>query len=281
MVQEHLPIPQICHVLALTAGVVSQASPNLTPDFEVKFLLDSTVVLNPEHELSDELLSAFAMPPTVTKINVMFLDTDNKALYQARWIARIRKTEGKRSFELTYKTRYPIEGEDIGAALTVANGDGFSVSNDNKYEAQVEWGYEKMTLSISHDKKASDSGFSGTSLPGFEAARGMLADEAPEKFNNAGGENWGKNVLQAARIYGPILTTRSVGKWKGIKITVEVWPIVIAAEGRTEYIVEASFKADTETEARDGRRAVQDMLSGMGWLSPRDSLKTQLVLDNY
>ena len=67
--------------LALTAAVVSQASPNLTPDFEVKFLLDSTMVLNTDYELSNELLSAFTMSPPVTKVNVMFLDTNNKALY--------------------------------------------------------------------------------------------------------------------------------------------------------------------------------------------------------
>ena len=64
-------------------------------------------------------------------------------------------------------------------------------------------------------------------------------------------------------------------------MTVEVWLIVIAAEGRTEYIVEASFKADTKTEARDVRRALKDMLSGIGWLCPRDLLKTQLIMDNY
>jgi hypothetical protein len=138
-----------------------------------------------------------------------------------------------------------------------------------------------MTLSISRDKKAPDSGVSGMSLPGLESARHILADEAPEKFNNSGGEDWGKNTLRAARIYGPILTKRAVGTWKGIKMTIEVWPIVIAAKGSTEYIVEVSFKADTETEARDARRALQDMLSGMGWLCPRDLSKTELIMANY
>ena len=42
--------------------------------------------------------------------------------------------EGKR-IELTYKKRYAIEGEDIGAALTVANGDSFNVLDNIKYEA--------------------------------------------------------------------------------------------------------------------------------------------------
>jgi hypothetical protein len=250
--------------------------PNLTPNFEIKFLLKSAAVLNTDHEFNNELLSVFTTPPTVTKINAMFMDTNDKTLYQARWSARIRKKEGISNFELTYKKRYAIEGKDIGAALTAANLDGFNASHDNKYEAQVEWGYEKMTLSISHEKEAPDFGSGGTSLPNVESAREMTVGEAPDKFRN-----WGKDALWEARIYGPILTTRLAGKWKGIKLTVEVWPIAISAERRPQYIVEASVKADTGDEAGDVRRALKDMLSSRGWLSPQDSLKTQLIMDNY
>ncbi|KAH6853158.1 hypothetical protein B0I37DRAFT_317145 [Chaetomium sp. MPI-CAGE-AT-0009] len=252
------------------------ALPNLTAGFEIKFLLKSEEILNAGNEFNDELLSVFTTPPTVTKINVMFMDTDNKALYQARWSARIRKKEGTPNLELTYKKRYTIEGEDIDAALTAVNRDGFNASRDNEYEAQVEWGYKKMTLSISHERKVSDSGSGGTSLPDVESARSMIAGKAPDELRN-----WGKDALQEARVYGPILTTRLTGRWKGIKLTVEVWPIVIAAERRLEYIVEASVKADTKDEAGDVWRSLKDMLSGRGWLCPGDSLKTQLVMDNY
>ena len=248
----------------------------MTPDFEIKFLLKSAELLNTDNEFNDELRSVFTTPLTVTKINVMFMDKDNKTLYQARWSARIRKKEGIPNFELTYKKRYPIEGEGIDAALMTANLDGFNASPDNEYEAQVEWGYEKMTLSISYEKKVSDSGSGGTSLPDVESARNMIAGEAPDELRN-----WGEDALREARVYGPIPTTRLTGKWEDIKLTVEVWPIVIAADGRREHIVEASVKADTEDEAGGVHRTLNDMLSAKGWLCPRDSLKTQLIMDNY
>jgi hypothetical protein len=260
--------------LALIAAFLSQGSDNLTPDFEIKFLLKSEEVLNPE--FTDALRSVFTTEPTVTKINVMFMDTDSKTLYQARWSARIRKKEDMPNFELTYKKRYTVNGGDIDAALTVANDDGFDASLANKYEAQVERGYKKMTLSLSHEKEVLDSGSDGTTLPDVESARGMIAGEAPDELGD-----WGKDALREARVYGPILTTRLVGRLKGTKLNVEVWPIVIAAEGRPVYIVEASVKAGTKDKAGERRGALEELLRGKGWLCPRDSLKTQLIMDNY
>ncbi|KAK4031150.1 hypothetical protein C8A01DRAFT_51645 [Parachaetomium inaequale] len=251
-------------------------SPNLTPGFEIKFLLKSEEVLNTNHEFNDALRSVFTTPPTVTKINVMFMDTDSKTLSHAHWSVRIRKKEDIPNFELTYKKRYAIQGVDIDAALTEANHDGFDASLANKYEAQVEWGYKKRTLSISHEKEVPGSRSGDTTLPDVESARSMIAGEAPDELGN-----WGNDALREARVYGPILTTRLVGKWKGIKLTVEVWPIVIAAEDKPMYIVEASVKADTKDQAGDRRRALKELLSGRGWLCPGDSLKAQLIMDNY
>lgn len=262
--------------LTLMAAFLSQESPNLTPDFEIKFLLNSEAVLDHNHEFNNVLRSIFTAPPTVTKINVMFMDTDSRTLYQARWSARIRKKEDTPNFELTYKKRYTISGEDIDAALRAANEDGFNASLANKYEAQVEWGYERMTLSLSHEKEVPASGSGGTTLPDAESARDMIGSKAPRELGA-----WGKDALREARIYGPILTTRLVGKWKGTKLTVEIWPIVIAAADKPEYIVEASVKADTKEEAGERRRALEELLRAKGWLCPRDSLKTQLIMDNY
>ena len=55
----------------------------------------------------------------------------------------------------------------------------------------------------------------------------------------------------------------------------------MGAEGKPAYIVEASVKSDTKDEARDRRRALKELLSGRGWLYPRDSLMIQLIMDNY
>ncbi|RKK65610.1 hypothetical protein BFJ69_g16135 [Fusarium oxysporum] len=115
----------------------TQAVPNMTPEYEVKLLLKPTAVLGPDKELKSTVLSTFDMPPSVTKQNIQFLDTDSKDIYAAGWSARIRKSENDDSLELTYKKRYAIVGGDIDAALTTANNDGFE-AGDVKYEAQVE-----------------------------------------------------------------------------------------------------------------------------------------------
>lgn len=253
----------------------------MTPDFEVKLLLDPEEVLEGDSNLASAIRSTFSITPAVAKIGVLFLDNDAKEIYNAGWSPRIRKTEGKDEFELTYKKRYPITGAAILAALAKAAEDGFEASNNNKYEAQVEWGYEKMTLSISRNKKVSDAGLDSVSSLDVKAAQKMLIDEAPDKFNNSGSDGWGKRLLQQARIYGPIHTTRFTGVWQGVKLTIEIWPVTIAKEARTELIVELSFKMDATSDSAALRSSLIEVLQKKGWLCPRDSLKTQLVVDNY
>lgn len=61
--------------------------------------------------------------------------------------------ENKSDYELTYKKRYPVVNGNIQAALTLANQEGFDASDDN-YEAEVDWGYGKQTLSFSNTKRS-------------------------------------------------------------------------------------------------------------------------------
>lgn len=98
----------------------------MNPNVEVKLLLDNSKVLDLNNDLKQDVLTAFAITRPPTKINILFLDTNTKDLYIAGWSARLRKIEGKRGFELTYKKRYPIVGAAIDDALTAANSDGFA-----------------------------------------------------------------------------------------------------------------------------------------------------------
>ncbi|KAJ5641357.1 hypothetical protein N7490_005357 [Penicillium lividum] len=266
----------------MTATVISStlAVPNMVPDYEVKLLLNPTAVLDPKYELTDDVLTAFEMPPTVTKLNVQFLDTCSKDLSLADWSARIRKTEDKDDLELTYKKRYAITGDEIDAALTTANKDGFNTDSEN-YEAQVEWGYQKRTLSISRKKTIAEHGNSGMDLPGTSSARKMLMEKAPDKFDNWRRKKWGTDALSKSRIFGPILTTRSIGKWKKMKLYVEVWPLHNVEGTGNEYIVEASFKTEIATAASIEQRELAAFLQTKGWLLPQDSLKTQLIMEGY
>ncbi|KAJ5682303.1 hypothetical protein N7462_005468 [Penicillium macrosclerotiorum] len=258
----------------------THAAPNMIPDYEVRLMLNPTTVLSPEHELTATVLSAFEMPPTVTKLNVQFLDSSSKELYAADWSARIRKIENEDDFELTYKKRYAITSGGVEAALIAANNDGFNADNA-KYEAQVEWGYQKQTLSISRKKTAANSGKSGMDLPGTSNSRKMLIDEAPDKFDNWSSKKWGTETLAVSRIFGPILVRRSVGLWNKIPLYVEIWPLLSSDDTGIEYIVEASFKTKSCKTASNEQTNLAVYLQSNGWLLSQDSLKTQLIMERY
>ncbi|OJJ67787.1 hypothetical protein ASPBRDRAFT_185407 [Aspergillus brasiliensis CBS 101740] len=269
-------------------GIVDSSAPavpNMTPDYEVRLLLNPTVVLNPKKELMGTVLSTFGipstatMPPTATKLNVQFLDTCSKEIYTAGWSVRIRKTEGDDEFELTYKKRYAISGGDIDTALTIANNDGFNAGT-TKYEAQVEWGYEKQTLSISRKKKAA-SGNSGTDLPGIVDSRKMLIDEAPHNFDDFKFNKWGTKAIAVSRIFGPVLFSRYIGSWKGMPLYIEVWSLLNSEGTGIEYIVEASFKTKDRATALTEQKDLADCLRGNRWFLTGESLKTQLIMERY
>ena len=265
---------------AAVAATAVQAASNMVPDYEVKLLLIPTAVLGTDNKLKPTVLSTFSMPTSVTKMNVQFLDKNDKEIYNNGWSPRIRKTEGEADFELTYKKRYAVTGDDIDGALTTANTQGFD-STTTTYDAQIEWGYQKKTLSISRKKTASDSGYSGMDLPGQSKSREFLIDEAPDKFDDWLYNNWGTTALASARIFGPVLAKRSIGTWNSTQLYIEVWPIKDAAGTGIEYIVEASFKTTSRTTASQKQAALILFLQGKGWFLAQDSLKTQLIMDRY
>ncbi|RFB35451.1 hypothetical protein [Brevibacillus sp. VP] len=257
-----------------------QAAGNLEPDYEVKLLLDSNQVLSSDHKLLPEVLKAFNMPDSAIKMNVQFLDTDDQDLNQEGWISRIRKLDSKEHLEVTYKKRYPIENNNIDAALTQANKDGFDATDTN-YEAQVEWGYKQKTLSISRKKKVKQSGYQGTDLPSHADSIKLVTANIPGKLDKWLYAGWGKEKLGQARIYGPVLAERYTGTWNGLKIDVEIWPIKSASGNSVEYIVEASFKTTKSREATEGQKELMAFLEAKGWFLPKDSLKTALILERY
>lgn len=252
----------------------------MTPDYEVKFLLNSGEVLSPENEFTSAVLSALNVPTTATKLNVQFLDTDSREIYKAGWSPRIRKADDDEDIELTYKKRYTIAEGGIDAALTQANQDGFDASAA-RYKAQVEWGYKKQTLSISRKKSVSDPGNNGIDLPGTTASQKMLVDEAPDKFVNSPPGNWTTAALNVSRIFGPISVKRWTGTWNGMELDIEVWPIRDAEGDGIEHIAEASFKTESRSVASTEYDNFRAYLDGKGWFLACDSLKTQLIMERY
>lgn len=255
----------------------------MTPNYEVKVFLDPDVVLDADKRLKQEVINYFQMPSTVEKLAVQFMDTEDLDINEEGWAVRIRKKESydDDEFQLTYKKRYPITDGDINAALQLAASEGFTASDTN-YEAQVDWGYQKQTLSISRKKMISESGYEGMELPTRKDSRKWTMDEAPGKFEDWGTNNWGTNLLEDVhKPFGPVKAKRHIGVWDGDEIYVEVWQILNHNGTCFDYIVEASFKNDDYETAASKKMVLEQEMMTKGWFLPQDQLKTQLILERY
>ncbi|KAJ6013153.1 hypothetical protein N7522_003508 [Penicillium canescens] len=129
----------------MTSTIVSPAETvtNMTPNYEVRLLLDPDAVLSSKLELADTVLSTFHVAST-TKMNVQFLDTCSKDIYTAGWSARIRKAEND-DLELTYKKRdsgTDLPGESKSRKLLI---DEAPNKFDNWYPNK--WGTSALAIS--------------------------------------------------------------------------------------------------------------------------------------
>lgn len=253
---------------------------NMIPDYEVKALLDSSIVLGADKKLSSEFISKFNVTTEPRLIKIQYLETNDKDFNAEGWINRIRIKDGKTSFELTYKKRYRVENGDIKAALDLANEKGFDI-NETSYEPQVDWGYNQMTLSMSNNKSTKNTGYDALELPDQNATIGFLLDKIPGKLDKWVKKNWGTETMQRSRIYGPVLCSKYKGLFEDKEIDIEVWPIKAENGIDTEYITELSFKEDEYLVAQDLRARIYAFLDEEGILLHKDSLKTQMVLNRY
>ncbi|GFP58654.1 hypothetical protein TASIC1_0011002100 [Trichoderma asperellum] len=265
---------------AVILPIVLAADGPMVPDYEVHLLLDPTVVLGSDFKLTPTVLSTFAMPTTVTKINVQYIDTVSEDLYNNGWSCRIRNIENESGFDLTYKWRLPVNNGDINGALNTAFSYGWN-SGQGNYNAQIDWLYTSQTLSIQRDYTASSKGYSGTDDPDENDSRSMLESNAPSMFNDWVSDNWGTDLLESGVIYGPVLTKRSIGTWNGVELDIEVWPIENSSGTGIEYIVEASFKTDNYTFASTGRDQLITLLQNESWFLAESLSKEDLVMENY
>lgn len=268
--------------LLLFAPISSTYADNnyATPNYEIKFYLDSEQVLNSDNKLKESVRDEFDMPDSVTKMRIQYLDTDDLELDEEGWTSRIRKKEDADNFELTYKKRYPVASGDVESALAQAAADGFD-EDENDYEAQIDWGYGKMTLSFSNNKSCDISGYDGMEMPDLQDSIDEAVDHAPGKFEDWLYNNWGTDKLEESRIYGYVKAKRYIGEWSDNETYIEIWEILNEAGTGYEYITEISFKADNYSYASQKREELRNLLQQRGWLINQDILKTNMILNRY
>ncbi|WP_329528808.1 hypothetical protein [Streptomyces sp. NBC_01462] len=257
----------------------AQAASNAVPTYEVKINL-TTAALDSSHNPLAAVKSAFGISGSAKARSYEYFDNSALGLNGQGWDVRLRHKSGS-SFEESYKKRFPVTGGDINAALSTANTAGFS-SNDTNYDAEVDWGYSKQTLSFSNEKSHSASGYSGTALPSASTGLGWVVGDIPGKLEDWSSSNWGKTTLQASRVHGPVTSQVWGGAWEASDdASIEVLPVVGASGSGTEYIVEVSFKTDSYSDATKLHTDAVNVAESHGWLYHGDILKTQMILDRY
>jgi hypothetical protein len=248
----------------------------MTPRYEVKLVVKRSEVLDSNYRLSSEAKDTFSVKSAARKMNVQYLDTKDKDIFQRKWSPRIRYVEGGDGLELTYKKRYEVVDGDIKAALEAAAQDGFGANNDI-FEAEVDWGFKNQTLSIKRDEAYPNSMEQGRVLPLEDDAQHMLIKNAPETFKN----EIDTALLSQARIYGPVMAERFTGTYDDDDLDIEVWPIREADHKGFEYFVVVSFKVKQHAKAVKRRQELEELLESKGWLLKEDSLMTTLIMERY
>lgn len=278
--QRVLSIAGIAALVMSILPLTVQAKDNMVPNYEVKLLLDSEKVLNSDKLLTEDFRNKLNISNKYSTVGVLYVDTPDLKLDQEGWQSRIRIKEKSSDFELTYKKRYKIQNNDVKGMLDLANSQGFDISDTN-YEAQVDWGYGNMTLSISNDKKVSNSGYGDMELPRQAEGIDILMNKIPGKLENWNEQNWGKDTLRDGKKYGDVYYKKAKGTFEGCSIDAEIWPIRMKEDQTVQYVTELSFKADDMEYAGEVREDLIEYLDSLGVLLHEDSLKTQLILNNY
>ena len=263
-------------------SVSSQKRSGQKIETEVHFLLDSDAVLDEDHKLKKEIRSEFDTGKKIKKFGVVYYDRTDRVFEREGWINRIRMQEGKadKGFELTYKKRYPVSGTDVDEAVRRAGEEGFDLSGES-WEAQVEWGFSSMTLSISLKEDVDSGGRESIAYLTPNEGRYMLEQHIPVEERDWGTEQWGNEALESAQMAGPVFFDRYNGKFGGSKVQIEVWEIPDSESGESLFITEISLTAEDCEAAAGIREELAEKLEELGILTEEDSLKTRKVLDAF
>lgn len=268
-------------LMLLIGSIGAYADHSITDQlsFEVKFLLSPDKVLTENHVLTETVARQFSLETEYTPIDVIYLETTDRAFISEDWVNRIRWKEGKQKPERTCKKRYPVAGNDpasILSALGNAVADGIDLRSDS-CSLQIDWGYSKMTLSITWESSGRFKDYQSLEQFSTEDAISYFAEFMPADEIDWNRPGWGKENLARAQKVGIISYKRIKGSWEGTEVTFDITSIPL--NDAAEDMVELSFKADNYSDAAEIRQQLIGLLEEEGLLLEGDSLKTQKILD--
>lgn len=261
-------------IFSLCVPALAEAADDIEIEgVEVKFLIDPAKVLDADNNLTEEVLEMLGFTGKVKNRGMQFMETEDRAFGAEGWINRIRIKQGDEEYDLTYRKRYRVEDGDIAAALAKANADGLN-ANAEGYEAELDWGYNNLTLTISTETSVPKVGYDDTVLPNLEDSIAMISENVPELVR-ALGLDYANTV-----VCGPVYYPRYTGELAGLELDIEICPVTNKA-GETKIICEVAFSVDTYEEAAVKRDEVTKILEDLGILLKEDGLKTQTIINAY
>lgn len=295
-----------CIFALLPISAAAAPPQKVAPGFEVKFLLDPDVVLE-NGELKQEFKDLFEINDYNDRL-VQYIDTTDKAFEAEGWTNRVRVKASRKKdyrFELSFKKRYAVEDlgsginwEAMEATINKARKDGFYPGSD-VYPAEIDWGYNKATLSFTWEENVYRTGdYSHYPIkftpPALEDATTMLLEHMKRNERDWKGTFWATDLLNRdAHLYGTIYYRKYVGVFSGAEddeISCEVWPIKDETGEGKEYIVEVSFGVPSAPDAYETADTLRTNLldtlrntkiDGKNILIEGDGLKTATILDRY
>ena len=261
-------------MMAVSMMAPALADPMAIEGVEVKFLLDPAKTLDAEGKPLEEVLAALGYEGKVKNRGMQFLDVEGKLYNEAGWSNRVRVKQGKDEYDVTFKKRYAVENGDIAAALAKAEADGF-VAGLEDYAAELDWGWNKLTLSISYEQSVDKVGYDDTVLPNLEDSIAMVEATMPAEVKAVAAD------ITKAVLCGPVYYPRYTGELAGMELDIEICAITNQKTGEVEQVFEVAFSADTYEEAAAKRDEIAKILEGTGYLLQEDGLKTNKILNAY
>lgn len=261
-------------MMAVSMMAPALADPMAIDGVEVKYLLDPAKALDAEGKPTEEVLAALGWTGKVKNRGMQFLDVEGKLYNEAGWSNRVRIKQGDDEYDVTFKKRYAVENGDIAAALAKAEADGFVAGLDG-YECELDWGWNKLTLSVATEESVAKVGYDDTVLPNLEDSIAMVEATMPAEVKAVAAD------ITKAVLCGPIYYPRYTGELAGMELDIEICAITNQKTGEIEYVFEVAFSADTYEEAAAKRDEIAQILEATGYLLKEDGLKTNKILNAY
>ena len=261
-------------MMAVSMMAPALADPMAIDGVEVKYLLDPAKALDAEGKPTEEVLKALGWTGKVKNRGMQFLDVEGKLYNEAGWSNRVRIKQGDDEYDVTFKKRYAVENGDIAAALAKAEADGFVAGLDG-YECELDWGWNKLTLSVATEESVAKVGYDDTVLPNLEDSIAMVEGAMPDPVKAVAAD------ITKAVLCGPIYYPRYTGELAGMELDIEICAIPNQKTGEIEYVFEVAFSTDTYEEAAAKRDEIAQILEATGYLLKEDGLKTNKILNAY